>query len=73
MILPAVLLLAAADPASASAGALTVVARVAPACTVRSAAADVVVVCAGRTPYVVTRPGARPAPSRGPQGLTITF
>ena len=70
MLLPAALAaIAAAEPAAAS-GALTVVAVVAPACTVRTAADGVVVVCAGRTPHVITRPGQ---PRGGPKGLTITF
>ena len=69
MLLPAALaVLAAAEPAAS--GAMTVVAVVAPACTIRTAADGVVVVCAGRTPYVVTRPGQ---PRGGPKGLTITF
>ena len=71
MIAPAALAaaLAASQPASAS-GVMTVAAVVAPACTIRTAAQGVVVVCAGRTPYVVTRPGR---PRGGPEGLTITF
>ena len=68
----AVLLLAsAAEPAAAN-GVMTVQAVVAPACTIRQAA-DVVVVCAGRQPYVVQRPGRAPSRELRPEPVTVTF
>ena len=70
-------LLIAASP-GATAGALSVRVVVEPACRIRSAADGVVVVCAGRTPHVVTRPGAQPpshgaGPAAGRPRVTISF
>ena len=78
---PLAAILLAAAPQPVAGGVMTVTARVAPACGVRAAPSGVVVVCAGRTPYVVRRPGGdqppRPQPpgraNARPAGVTITF
>ena len=63
----------AAAPASPSAaGVLAIRAEVAAACTIRHAG-EVVVVCAGRQPYLVRRP-VRPArPGSRPEPVVVTF
>ncbi|HEX8570506.1 MAG TPA: hypothetical protein VF699_11380 [Caulobacteraceae bacterium] len=71
----AAILLAASGAAP---GVLSVRVVVEPACRIRSAAEGVVVVCAGRTPHVISRPGAQPqpeggGPAAGRPRVTISF
>ena len=74
MILPAAFAAAAlaAEPAPGR-GVLTVTASVTPACTIRTPPGGPVVVCGGRVPYVITRPGRPRGRDGRPEGLTITF
>ena len=69
----AAILLAASGQAP---GVLSVRVVVEPACRIRSAADGVVVVCAGRTPHIVSRPGAQPrggGPAAERPRITISF